>query len=99
KTTRSSGGSPAAAIARASVRSAPRDGTQARAPGLGDNARKTARNAVVRLVDRPAEVLEANDAGKGDKRNKQRVLAQILTLLITEEWGNGVLHGPSSSVR
>jgi hypothetical protein len=87
-----------ARTARASTRSARPDGTQARAPRLGDSALKTARNAVVRLVDRRAEALEANDAGKGNERNEQRVLDQILTLLIAQERRNGVHHGSTSSV-
>jgi hypothetical protein len=49
------------------------------------NARKAAGDTVVRLVDRRAKVHEPNDAGKGNERNQQRVLDQILTLLVTEK--------------
>ena len=59
---------------------------------LGDHAAEAARDAVVGVVDRRAEVYQPENAGEGDERNQQRVLDQVLAVLIVEERGNGIHH-------
>ena len=63
---------------------------------LGDGADQAARDAVVGRADRTPQTLQPNDASQRNKRDQQRVLDQILTLLLTEKCG---IHDATSSVR
>src|SRR6185503_1289256 len=50
------------------------------------------RDAVVRLVDRGAQLLQSDDACQRDERDEQRVLDQILALVLTHEPSDEMLH-------
>src|SRR6476469_4204756 len=52
---------------------------------LADRAREAGRDAPVGRVDRGAQLLQADDAGQRDECDEQRVLHEILALVLTHE--------------
>src|SRR5262245_51706266 len=59
---------------------------------LADSAREAARDAVVGVVYRGAEVLETHDARQRDERDEKRVLDQVLALVFANEPSDEILH-------
>src|SRR5688500_1401201 len=60
--------------------------------GPDKSTRQAARDRVVPVVDRSPELLHPDDAGQGDKGNQQRVLDEVLTLILAHEPNKQVLH-------